>query len=397
MSDDAFFDIFAARRPEGAAAVPCRLDDAGWQRTVELALRHKCAPMLRERLRLLGLLDRVPEPVRQRLAQIARRNAARNLKRFHQLAELGARLDRDVPLIVLKGGRLARTHYRDVSLRAMVDVDVLARPAQFARAAAALRDLGYVQDAWLSDEFYEGHQHDAPYVKDGMSVELHRSLLPAAAPFAVDPAGLWARATASGLAGLLYLSAEDQLLHLCLHAGYSHELLIGLYAFVDIAQMCDDPALDWNIVIGRAWEWRAGRCVYLMLKLAERLAAARVPAAVEELRPPDFAAPAVRKAADAVRAGLDRRRADAGHFANLVAGYSTLQSWRKLPLALRRRFLRPAEKRARWSPAEGTSWYAQLRPIFAGLAALLYSRRQWLQVIARVRGKRLRRWMEQPL
>jgi hypothetical protein len=108
------------------------LDPAVWPVTVTSAVLHQCAPMFRERLRERHLLHELPQNVQAQLTQLTRETAARNLRGTHQLQELTARLSGRSPLIALKGACLARTCYRDVSLRPMLDLDVLAKEADLA-------------------------------------------------------------------------------------------------------------------------------------------------------------------------------------------------------------------------------------------------------------------------
>ncbi len=396
MSCEMLFSIFAAPKVDEVAADLRQLGVQAWQALIEAALLHKCAPMLLERLRQWDFLEHVPDPIRRRLAQITFSNAARNLKRYSDLDQLSAALGAATPVIVLKGGRLARTHYRNISLRTMVDVDVLARPEHLSQVAERLTTLGYKRVETRSAPRYVELIHDISYRRDGLTIELHRSLLNAGDPFSIDYEGIWKRAIPAGKEGCFYFSAEDQLVHLCLHAAYHHKLTIGLYAFIDIGLMCSDMALDWQRLVERAQSWRAERCVFLALKMAEQLVGAPVPAGVvRDLQPPDFKVEMLRKAADTIRLTMNNEAA--GRFANTLAWYMTIDAWRRLPYTLQRRFLDPLEHRSRWSTAEDATWLAQLRPLLYGTAQLLYSRRQWQLVHAHILGTRLSRWMERPL
>jgi hypothetical protein len=276
----------------------------------------------------------------------------------------------------------------------MHDLDLLARTADLATVRSALLGLGYTQDPRLRPSVCT--HHDVPYLGDGLPVELHWSLLDADAPFPIDYEGLWARAVPSAsLARLYYLSPEDELLHVCLHAGYHHQFDVGLYAFIDLAMLSREFRVDWRVVIERAQAWKAQRCVYLTLVLATVLAAAPVPAAVlEELRPADFSEKLLERAAVAV---YHKRRVGyqpADFVANLLVQLIVCGQWRTMLPKIRRRLLSKPELRSPWpGPDSSVTWQAQLAPIWRGVWGFATSRQDRAQLRARWSGARLQRWM----
>jgi hypothetical protein len=123
-------------------------------------------------------------------------------------------------------------------------------------------------------------------------VEVHWHILGMASPFTLSVDELWARAQPVFLSGVpaAVLSAEDLLLHLCLHAGFRHVFEAGLTALCDVAEIVRryQSELDWSLVQARARQWGASRCVYLTLRLAQELLGAVLPAKVlRSLEPAD--------------------------------------------------------------------------------------------------------------
>ena len=76
------------------------------------------------------------------------------------------------------------------------------------------------------------------------------------------------------------LSPEDLLLHLCLHASFTHRFRVGLRACWDILETVNHygQAIDWDLVVRRAQAWGIGRYVYLTLRLVRDLLGAGDPA-----------------------------------------------------------------------------------------------------------------------
>jgi hypothetical protein len=380
-------DLAPAAQPASPAA-------AEWREALQQAVLHQCAPMFRERLRRSGRLDAVPGDVCDRLAELTRETVVKNFKGTLQLKRVIGVLDPAVSLLALKGASLAATCYDSVSLRPMHDLDLLARPADLGPVRAALARLGYRKDPRIDPTMCT--HHDVPYLGDGLPVELHWSLLEADSPFEIDYDGLWTRAVPSStVRGLYHLSVEDQLLHVCLHAGFHHELDIGLYAFIDVAMLARGCRVDWRVFMARAKAWRAERCVYLVLASARLLAAAPIPAVVlEELRPADFRDELLADAAIAIRYKRRDGYQPADFTAALLARLFVGGQWRRIPEKIERRLLRKPELRSPWpGPSPAVTWRAQLAPLWKGAWGFATSAEDRARLRARWNGARLQRWM----
>jgi Uncharacterised nucleotidyltransferase len=196
---------------------------------------------------------------------------------------------------VLKGAHLGQLVYESFALRTMCDVDVLVACDDLARAVAVLTELGLAPQYYDVEEVdYARHHHLRPMARpDGVRVEIHWSIAQPSSPFDIDLQGLWHRAQRATIAGVetRVLSPEDLILHLCLHASFSHQFRVGLRAFWDIREVVrhHGEALDWQVVVRRAQQWGIGRYVYLTLRLVRELLEADIPAgAVAALEPPGF-------------------------------------------------------------------------------------------------------------
>ncbi len=397
MPNSVLFKVFALRAASEAGAALSSIEPGEWSHAVDEALLHQCAPMFREHLRELGLLNSLPVEVQEQLAQLTRYTAMSNLQGVHQLHELMARLNGQAPLIILKGACLARTSYRDISLRSMRDLDVLSRSENMASVGQVLRDLGYEQDRRFEETWADLHQEPTFLKDEALPVELHRSLLDKNTVFDIDYDGMWSRAVpVDDIPGLFYMAPEDQLAHVCIHAGYSHELDIGLYAFLDIAAMAQMPAFNWALFLERTVQWKATRCVFLTLRMAEILVGAEVPVEVmAALKPADFSDIVLKRGLDAVQHKLAEGHVPASLFTQLIINLFDRERLQKLPGKIKRRFLLKPEDRQTWKGTPGqTTWYGQLEPLIKGMFELVQSSAKREQLRARLNGARLRRWME---
>src|SRR5512143_4009558 len=270
-------DVLAARVDE----VPPQLDATGWSSFVAEASRHGVSALANLRL---THCEGVPPDVVRRLEGQYLKNRLRNLRLYAHLGAVLERLSAEaIDVVVLKGAYLAQAIYPDAALRAMADADLLVRQCDLERAAQALREMGWRQEA---GQRTSAHQLGT-FELEGVQVELHWTIEDDGAPFAIDVAGLWSRAVPAriGRAQALARSPADLLLHLCLHTAYGHgwkQFDGGLRQLADIAAVVRHrgSALEWHDVALRAEAWGAQRCVALCLVTARDLVRAEVPQAV---------------------------------------------------------------------------------------------------------------------
>ncbi len=275
-----------------------RLSGADWDALLDLAARQSVSPLLYRRLVARGLETSVPADIMQGLRRAYLVNAARNLRMHHELGKIMSGLRQGgIPVIVLKGMFLADVVYGNMALRKTGDIDLLVPQDDLTRSEEVLTALGYHSLRSFSVDInvdLATHKHLPPFVKPNMAwVEIHWSVTNPSQRYSIDVAALWERAKPATVAGVdvLTLSAEDLLLHLCLHTSYQHQFALGLPPFCDIAATIRhyDDDMDWAQVRQRAEQWGWLRGVHLVLHLAKELVGAAVPDEVlRGLRPFGF-------------------------------------------------------------------------------------------------------------
>lgn len=272
------------RIPRGGAADPApECAEDSWPAILELAEAHAVTPLLDRAVQARAV--RVPKAIRARLAGDRRTTALANLRHYGEFQRIARALhERAIAMIPLKGLHLAELVYRDISLRPMVDLDVLVPRRQVAEAVAVLRGLEYGHDADLASAV---EAMLAIKCNVGMAharleiwLEVHWSLEepPARCEEVVDQ--IW-RTAAPGHVGdaqTLVMPPALLLLHVCAHLACNHGFAFSLRALCDIAEIIERyPMLDWPVVVdgaGRAgWE----RGVPAALSLAARHLGAAVP------------------------------------------------------------------------------------------------------------------------
>ena len=272
------------------------LSASDWDALIQLANRHKASPLLYQQLKGLAPDTRVPASVLQELREIYLQSAIRNMHLYRELTPvLTALRDADIPVIVLKGARLAEIVYDNIALRPMGDVDLLVPKNHLQRAADTLTALGYEPlKPYSIDVDVAVLHHLTPFIKpNGIKIEIHWTITRPNQHYTIAVDELWERAVPIQIAGIdvLGLCPEDLLLHLCVHTSYQHQFAFGLRPSCDIAQVIHHygEALDWEIVLQRSATWGWERGVYLAWRVAQELVEAAVPREVLcQLKPPTF-------------------------------------------------------------------------------------------------------------
>ena len=270
------------------------LSEADWDDLLQQSARHGITPLFYHRLRTFHPDIPIPPNVMGRLRQAYLDNAARNLRLYDNLHKVLKILGRDsIPVIVLKGAHLAELVYGNRALRFMGDLDLLVRKDDLMRVDALLLEMGCTPT--VNNRIVGKDNNEFVYImpKRDVSLEIHWSILSSMFPFTIDTDGQWERSRPVLIAGVdaAVLCPEDLLLHLCLHAGYTHGFEPGLKLFCDISEILqhNGGGMDWGLVQRRTREWGIGKCVYLTLKLTTELLGVALPEGLmETLKPSDF-------------------------------------------------------------------------------------------------------------
>ncbi len=280
----------SGRYKQTAAEASLSISPVVWERTGQLAQRHKVEPLLYARIKPKGNSTVIPTTICQTLQQATHLNALKMANLYRELAAILHLLNQAaVPVIVLKGAYLGPIVYPNTAFRSMGDIDLLVRQHDLARTTTLLQSHGYC----LQNKMW-GVKHLTFAAADGRPpVEIHWHILHPADPFDIDVDELWARAVPVTLVGapVLALSPEDLILHLALHTSFNHGFCFGLRPFCDIQATINffGDAIVWAIVVRRAHRWQMARALFLTLYLAADLLATAMPnEALLALQPDDF-------------------------------------------------------------------------------------------------------------
>ncbi|SDS29029.1 Uncharacterised nucleotidyltransferase [Paenibacillaceae bacterium GAS479] len=214
--------------------------DLNWEKAWEDIRDSFTGSQFYHLLQSRNLLEQIPAWLHGELKAESERVLFQNmLIRAEQRKLLRAFEKEGIPLITLKGIRMAERFFGHFAARPTTDMDVLVRPADLERASALLQKLSFVE----SEQPDEDHFHllfnkfyDNPMFPF-LAVELHWSILRSHG-HETDMESLWSRTMPlSGYNHIFELNDEDCLYHTALH-GFNHQMLSMKY-IVDVAQILD--------------------------------------------------------------------------------------------------------------------------------------------------------------
>jgi hypothetical protein len=256
-----------------------------WQRLLELAQKHRVAPLIYRAILQNWIAD-VPSEIIRDVEVRARMLAIHGTYQASRLVEVVRELDgAGVRVIPIKGPILAAGDYGDIGLRDSLDLDLLVAPEDVNRTARVLTKIGYsgwdVDAARLPALIRSGCEHSFECESCGVALDLHWKLSPPYFPLELSFAELWAKRRPVTLAGreLPAMSSEDELLHLCFHA--------TKHVWCDLSLVCDvaavltaQPTVDWDRLLELARRTRTRDILLLGLHLARSVLGVQLPKAV---------------------------------------------------------------------------------------------------------------------
>jgi hypothetical protein len=281
---------------------------ADWNDLAVRSIVLGLAPQVQQRFNAWAI--DIPARAAAKFAATYQATAKRNTAIYQQLAEvLIACHQHNLQPIALKGIYLAAAIYPDPAVRPMNDIDLLFKPDELAAAESLLQSLGY-GGKHKSAELGAGvTKHTSTFKREadqsatpnpylsaqaGCMIEPHVSLEESWLGLKVDiTSGVRERSIEVDLNGQLcrVLSAEDLLLHLCVH--FCFHLIMGAPSMVQLSDLLivtQIDQLDWQKFIDRASATRSTPYALAALTLAQKLLGAPAPMeTIEQLarRTPD--------------------------------------------------------------------------------------------------------------
>src|SRR5687767_2522812 len=253
-----------------------------WKYFFLLARRHAIVPLVYKQLK-----HHVSPEKLQQFKKHSLENSARNVVLTAELCRLIKLFsDERIEAVPYKGPILALFAYDDLALRRFVDLDVIVKKQDVARARDLLLADNYALSKPLTNEQQDlllRTQHNLQFTKDNrrLIVELHWEVAPHLFASTVQSEILWQHLVSFNLNGTTVqtLSADDLLFSLCVHG--SRHLWERLGWICDVAELISRRDLNSTALLDRAAKADSERMFLLGLHLAETLLDAPLPPEVK--------------------------------------------------------------------------------------------------------------------
>lgn len=253
-----------------------------WDYLYQISRRHSVVPLVYSTLRTTSA--NIPPDQLARFKANYQDNLARNLLLTAELCGiLQTFAAAGIEAVPYKGPALAVDAYGELALRRFVDLDILVRKPDVARAKELLEAREFVcSTPWTiaQQALLMRTQHNLSLSREGgrIVIELHWEVASSLFAASLQAEELWGRLETIRLNNTVVkkLSAEDLLLSLCVHGSKHHwERLAWICDVAELAKTRTN--LDWNLLMERAESSGSERMLFLGLHLASHLLDAPLP------------------------------------------------------------------------------------------------------------------------
>ncbi|MFH0967385.1 MAG: nucleotidyltransferase family protein [Methanobacteriota archaeon] len=251
-----------------------------WPYIVSFANRMRVIPLLFFMLKQNQKIQPPPE-ILEELRSMYHMNSGRNLTISRELGRMLTSFDENaIRVMPLKGAYLAYAVYERPSVRQMLDLDLMVRWEDMAKAIATLQSLGYhaTEKFSVSDECRRFDHHGPGYYihSSGVKVELHWNVIDAHSigerEIALGEIFL-SRARPGMLVGAktYLMTHEDLIFHSAIHQTVHHTFNLGIREFYDIEQIYNKfrGHIDWERLFVLARDLTLERPLLLTLALTD--------------------------------------------------------------------------------------------------------------------------------
>ena len=252
--------------------------DAEWNQLINLAKKNGVSQMLYTALKTQCIP--IPSVIAERVRTIHLSSAAYSTKMFHELDKvLKTFEDADITVVPVKGAWLSEAVYSNIALRGMSDIDLWVEKTEIEKARNAIESLGYVANISRKDRPEALRNQilgEIQYFKSGFPmVELHWNIFRGEwlrHIAKIDEKIIWNRTHFYKSNIVRQLSAEDAIIHLCIHLAVNHQMsMSGLRTMIDLDVARKNLNIDWQIVVHRAKQWHVATSMWLVLNILNQI------------------------------------------------------------------------------------------------------------------------------
>lgn len=259
-----------------------------WELLVRCARHCKLLAYLGWKLEACDLIASVPTQVLPHFIAVQQLVDYRNRLALWELNRVRRALfEKDVEVLVLKGGAYQLLHIPFSQSRLLADIDILVKKSDIHTVETCLQQQGW-KTAALDDydqQYYRTWMHEVPPLRHQerfIEVDLHHTILPLTSRLQPSPKMLMEDSVVVENTGYKVLSPVDMILHSSVHLFYDAELngadfrdLVDLKELIGYFQ--PQQAFFFETLLERAKELTLQRPLYYTLYFIQNLLGADVP------------------------------------------------------------------------------------------------------------------------
>jgi hypothetical protein len=265
------------------------IDKLNWKKFLKITDNQSITPLIYKNLLKLKNKNSIPENIITSLKNRYLKVLSKNIILYEHLKIIINEFNnKNIPVIALKGIYYAEHLYNEIAIRQIGDIDLLIKEKDIEKVITTLLSLGYTATKFLtlSESFNKEikHRHLSPFVKNGVSVEIHTKIADSdTVNLSVEE--LWERAinVTINSTKCLALSVNDNIMHLCLHI-FEHingcsTIIILLHSFTDLYEFINKNKenIRWDNLIANCKKYNCLKEIINILYLSDKYFKSQLP------------------------------------------------------------------------------------------------------------------------
>lgn len=268
------------------------LEIMNWDYLSNIAIDSGMAPLVHDKIGSLSNNHLIPDKIKTDLQQAYYKTLSRNIV-LYDYFKIVIQLfqSENISVIALKGIYMAEWLYKDIGLRQLSDIDLLASKEDDEQCIGILHEYGFKESSKPAKSKYilkHRNHHHPPMMIKGISVEVHTELFNETFNYQLKNEDLWKHAvvTAINNTSVLTLDFNHSLIYLCLHLDkhFSSGGFISFNGFCDITNILTKhkDVMNWKVIESLCQQYNCSKNFFRQIMLSCKYFHAPVPGKILE-------------------------------------------------------------------------------------------------------------------
>jgi len=261
-------------------------DGIKWDIFIRNAIQNRLVGFVYSTFRKLTNRERIPNHILETLQNYYYKTLSRNTVLYDSFKTvIAAWHEQGIVTIALKGIYLAECVYDDIGIRQLSDMDLLVSSDDAGQCEKILIEGGFIPDKSAKSKFIKKEKdskHLPMLVKNGVGVEIHKTLIIADPDFNIPLSDFWEHTQRVDIAetSVLVFQPNYLLLHICMHLDeHFVDARIHFIAYADIVWIIHkyNDRIDWDEFDAMCKRYNCEQNVYRHLFLCHTYLGVSIP------------------------------------------------------------------------------------------------------------------------